>query len=57
MCPAQRNFIGCSPEDIARARPDWMNGDRFGVVKGYGGPSLPSPELPTVPRKARENLR
>ncbi len=51
------NFVGRTTEDIARARSDWTNGDRFGEVKGYGGPSLPAPELPNVPLKPRGNAR
>jgi redox-sensitive bicupin YhaK (pirin superfamily) len=50
------NFIGRSHEDIVRFRDDWQteviaggNDDgRFGLVRGYDGPSLPAPELPNV---------
>lgn len=51
------NFIGRSHEDIAQARADWMNGTRFGEVKGYEGDPLPAPELPTVPLKPRGRVR
>ncbi|MFJ9038614.1 pirin family protein [Streptomyces sp. NPDC102406] len=51
------NFIGRSHEDIARARADWMDGTRFGEVKGYDGDRLPAPELPSVPLKARGRVR
>ncbi len=51
------NFIGRTHADIARAREDWMTGDRFGVVKGYDGDPLPAPELPNVPLKPRGRVR
>ncbi|MEU4800567.1 pirin family protein [Streptomyces sp. NPDC023327] len=51
------NFIGRTQADIARARDDWMTGDRFGVVKGYDGDPLPAPELPNVPLKPRGRVR
>ncbi|MEW2391026.1 pirin family protein [Streptomyces venezuelae] len=51
------NFIGRSHEDIAQARSDWMNGTRFGEVKGYDGDPLPAPELPSVPLKPRGRVR
>ncbi|CAM5667769.1 hypothetical protein GCM10010329_51310 [Streptomyces spiroverticillatus] len=51
------NFVGRTTEDIAKARADWMEGDRFGEVQGYGGASLPAPELPNVPLKPRGNAR
>lgn len=51
------NWIGRSQEEIAQARDDWMNGTRFGEVKGYNGPPIPAPELPSVPLKARGRLR
>ncbi|WP_199551098.1 pirin family protein [Streptomyces sp. N35] len=51
------NFIGRSQEDIAQARSDWMNGDRFGEVKGYDGDPIPAPELPPVPLKPRGRVR
>ncbi|MEE1796391.1 pirin family protein [Streptomyces sp. BE308] len=51
------NWIGRSQEDIAQAREDWMNGTRFGEVKGYDGPPIPAPELPVVPLKARGRVR
>ncbi|MER7695699.1 pirin family protein [Streptomyces sp. NPDC096095] len=51
------NWIGRSQEDIAQARADWMNGTRFGEVKGYDGPPIPAPELPSVPLKARGRVR
>ncbi|PVC83744.1 pirin [Streptomyces sp. CS090A] len=51
------NWIGRSQEDIAQARHDWMNGTRFGEVKGYDGPPIPAPELPAVPLKARGRVR
>ncbi|MVO87778.1 pirin family protein [Streptomyces sp. p1417] len=51
------NFIGRSHQDIAQARADWMNGTRFGEVKGYHGDPLPAPELPSVPLKPRGRVR
>ncbi|MEW1612721.1 MULTISPECIES: pirin family protein [unclassified Streptomyces] len=51
------NFVGRSGEEIAQARDDWMNGPRFGEVKGYDGARLPAPELPATPLKARGRVR
>ncbi|MFI0239813.1 pirin family protein [Streptomyces sp. NPDC016845] len=51
------NFIGRSHHDIAQARRDWMEGQRFGEVAGYDGDPLPAPELPNVPLKPRRNRR
>ncbi|MFJ7083278.1 pirin family protein [Streptomyces griseus] len=51
------NWIGRTHEEIAQAREDWMNGTRFGEVKGYDGPPIPAPELPPVPLKARGRVR
>ncbi|MFF6785276.1 pirin family protein [Streptomyces sp. NPDC012510] len=51
------NFIGRSQEEIAQARQDWMEGSRFGEVKGYAGDPLPAPELPPVPLKPRGRVR
>lgn len=31
------NWIGRSQEEIVQAREDWMEGPRFGEVKGYDG--------------------
>lgn len=46
-----------SHEGIAQARDDGMNGTRFGEVKGYDGPPIPSPELPPTHLKARGQAR
>ncbi|MFI7285931.1 pirin family protein [Streptomyces anulatus] len=51
------NWIGRSQEEIVQARRDWMEGQRFGEVKGYDGAPLPAPELPTVPLKPRGRVR
>ncbi|NEB37278.1 pirin family protein [Streptomyces sp. SID14515] len=51
------NWIGRSHEEIAQAREDWMNGDRFGEVKGYDGAPIPAPQLPSGPLKARGRVR
>ncbi|MFC7873224.1 pirin family protein [[Kitasatospora] papulosa] len=45
------NFVGRSHEEIEQARQDWMEGPRFGEVKGYDGGRLPAPELPPVALK------
>ncbi|WP_329500674.1 pirin family protein [Kitasatospora herbaricolor] len=50
------NFVGRTGEEIARARTDWMSGDRFGAVHGYDGPPVPAPQLPVTPLKARGRL-
>ncbi|MBL3671099.1 pirin [Streptomyces sp. M2CJ-2] len=44
------NWIGRTQEEIEQARRDWMEGTRFGEVKGYDGAPLPAPELPLKPR-------
>jgi HAMP domain-containing protein len=51
------NWIGRSQEEIVQARRDWMEGARFGEVKGYDGAPLPAPELPPVPLKPRGRVR
>ncbi|WP_433548976.1 pirin family protein [Streptomyces sp. CA-294286] len=51
------NWIGRSHEEIAQARADWMEGTRFGEVKGYDGPPLPAPALPAGPLKPRGRVR
>ncbi|MFJ9504954.1 pirin family protein [Streptomyces anulatus] len=51
------NWIGRSHEEIVEAREDWMNGTRFGEVKGYDGLPIPAPELPATQLKARGRVR
>lgn len=51
------NCIARSQEEIAQARRDWMEGTRFGEVKGYDGAPLPAPELPPSPLKPRGRVR
>lgn len=51
------NFVGRTQEEIAQAREDWMEGARFGEVKGYDGGPLSAPELPPVPLKPRGRVR
>ncbi|MEU3752556.1 pirin family protein [Streptomyces olivoreticuli] len=51
------NFVGRSQEEIEQARRDWMEGSRFGEVKGYDGARLPAPQLPPVALKPRGRVR
>ncbi|HEY9327936.1 MAG TPA: pirin family protein [Streptomyces sp.] len=51
------NFVGRTQDEITRAREDWMNGDRFGAVRGYDGAPLLAPALPAVPLKPRGRVR
>lgn len=51
------NFVARTNEEIVQARSDWMNGDRFGEVKGYDGGPLAAPELPPGPLKKRGRVR
>lgn len=51
------NFVGRSNDEIATARADWADGDRFGAVDGYGGYRLPAPDLPPGRLKPRGRTR
>ncbi|NDZ78496.1 pirin family protein [Streptomyces sp. SID10853] len=51
------NFVARTQGDITQAREDWMNGDRFGTVRGYDGAPIPAPALPPVPLKPRGRVR
>jgi aminoglycoside phosphotransferase (APT) family kinase protein len=51
------NWIGRSQEEVVQARRDWMEGARFGEVKGYDGDPLAAPELPPVALKPRGRVR
>ncbi len=51
------NFVARNQDEITQAREDWMNGDRFGAVRGYDGAPLPAPALPAVPLKPRGRVR
>jgi hypothetical protein len=49
------NFVGRTPDDIAKAARDWASGQRFGPVAGYRGEPLAAPPLDPLrlARKAR----
>ncbi|WP_214370159.1 pirin family protein [Pseudonocardia sp. H11422] len=53
------NFVGRSGAEIAEARAQWQaelsgTGEgRFGAVRGYEGPALAAPELPSTPLRPR----
>ena len=49
------NFVARSGEEIAQAREGWAvrGSGRFGEVRGYPGPPLAAPPLPSVPLKPR----
>jgi redox-sensitive bicupin YhaK (pirin superfamily) len=56
------NFVGRTHDEIAAAREEWersRGGDdtRFGHVRGYAGPPLAAPELPTVRLRPRPRHR
>ncbi|SPT49538.1 Quercetin 2,3-dioxygenase [Actinomadura madurae] len=51
------NFVARTGEEIARAREDWMTGDRFGTVRGYDGAPIPAPAMPATPLKPRGRTR
>jgi redox-sensitive bicupin YhaK (pirin superfamily) len=39
------NFVARTEEEIAQARTDWEEGQRFGAVTAYKGPRLSAPSL------------
>ncbi len=39
------NFVARTPDEIARAREDWEQHQRFGEVSAYRGPRLAAPDL------------
>jgi quercetin 2,3-dioxygenase len=41
------NFVARTPQEIADARRDWEERQRFGEVRGYSGPRLAAPSLVT----------
>jgi quercetin 2,3-dioxygenase len=47
------NFVGRSHEEIAAARADWEQGERFGRIAGHGDARVPAPELPGVRLRPR----
>ncbi|WP_433335639.1 pirin family protein [Spirillospora sp. CA-294931] len=51
------NFVGRTGDEIAQARREWAEGERFGAVPGYEGPSIPAPALPDLPLKPRGRTR
>ncbi|MER7722653.1 pirin family protein [Streptomyces sp. NPDC096323] len=51
------NFVARTQDEITQAREAWMNGDRFGAVRGYDGAPLAAPALPAVPLKPRGRVR
>jgi redox-sensitive bicupin YhaK (pirin superfamily) len=42
------NFVARSHEEMAQARQDWVEHQRFGEVKAYEGPRLPAPDLASL---------
>jgi redox-sensitive bicupin YhaK (pirin superfamily) len=52
------NFVGRDHDDIVAAREQWMAGDaRFGPVRGYPGPPLAAPPMPSTRLKPRGRQR
>ncbi|WP_269858038.1 pirin family protein [Streptomyces sp. RPT161] len=51
------NFVGRTGDEIVQARMDWMEGTRFGQVRGYDGSRLTAPALPPGPLKPRGRVR
>jgi redox-sensitive bicupin YhaK (pirin superfamily) len=47
------NFVGRSHDEIALARVQWENGERFGPVSGDNNPPLSAPELPHATMRPR----
>src|SRR5690606_12395136 len=55
------NFIGRSHDEIVTYRAQWQSevvgggtdAGHFGTVRGYDGPPLPAPPMPTVKLKPR----
>lgn len=47
------NFVGRGHDEIVQQREDWMTGDRFGVVAGYGAERLPAPPMPNARLRPR----
>jgi quercetin 2,3-dioxygenase len=39
------NFVARTQDEIAQARADWEEGQRFGEVTAYNGPRLSAPSL------------
>lgn len=49
------NFVARSHEEIVQARQDWADeSPRFGEVRGFPGPRLGAPALPTTTLKPRD---
>ncbi len=51
------NFVARDHDEIVEARDEWMNGRRFGTVRGYRGDPLPAPPMPTTRLKPRGRQR
>jgi redox-sensitive bicupin YhaK (pirin superfamily) len=51
------NFVGRDHDEIVADREEWMNGHRFGSVRGYDGDPLPAPPMPTTRLKPRGRRR
>ena len=51
------NFVARDHDEIVEARDEWMNGQRFGAVRGYAGDPLPAPPMPTTRLKPRGRHR
>jgi hypothetical protein len=51
------NFVGRSHDEIVGYRKDWMDGRRFGTVRGYDGDPLPAPPMPITPLLPRGRHR
>ena len=51
------NFVGRDHDEIVEAREDWARGNRFGEVRGYDGPALPAPPMPTTRLVPRGRVR
>ncbi|GID92426.1 pirin family protein [Amorphoplanes digitatis] len=54
------NFVGRDHDEIVAAREAWesrSDGGRFGRVRGYDGPDIPAPPMPTTRLVARGRTR
>jgi redox-sensitive bicupin YhaK (pirin superfamily) len=51
------NYVARDHDEIVEARREWESGSAFGTVRGYDGPAIPAPPMPTTRLVSRGRIR